>query len=193
MGMRVDIDVSQHRGISANSKCSWDGIVHRNGTWWLFDGELSWKRSLARRPGSNLVLKEFPIYSHLSPACLSLELPSENIAGLGSNNRELWGPLRARATKDSVKECGGVGPAVNQGHPKAFQHCPAPRWQKVLITAHALPFTGENPWGIYLNFLLLEVSQDTWVSFKACWVPLPISQVSELRSIGHWVNEASLR
>ena len=52
----------------------------------LCDGELSWKHSLARRTGSDLVWKSFRTYSYLFfPTHLSLDLPSENMAGVCSN------------------------------------------------------------------------------------------------------------
>lgn len=45
--MGFGIDVSQHCGISANSKHDRDRIIRRNGTWQLWHGELSWKHALA--------------------------------------------------------------------------------------------------------------------------------------------------
>lgn len=74
----------------------------------LCDGELSWKHSLARRAGSDLLWKAFPIYSFLfSPTRLSLDLPSENIAGVCLNNREVWTAQAAAPGKDSRGQCEG--------------------------------------------------------------------------------------
>lgn len=74
----------------------------------LCDRELSWEHSLARRTGSDLVWKAFPIYSFLfSPTHLSLHLPSENIRGV-IEQTEVWTAQAAGPGKDSRVQCEGM-------------------------------------------------------------------------------------
>lgn len=75
----------------------------------LCNGELSWKHSLARRAGSDLVWKAFPNYSYIfSLTRLSLDLPSENIAGVCLSNREVWTAQAAAPGKDSRGQYEGM-------------------------------------------------------------------------------------